>query len=255
MSIQNAGAIIREARLKAGLTQEQLSEGVCSTLSLSRIENGTAGVSPSTFQALMAHAGAGCEAYPAFASHADFDCFYTLKRVRFFLDSWQLPSACEELDKIEKLEWADNKFYYQEWLLLHCRLQFRSGCGNHLQIYRTALDALHISRPEFDSADFRKLLLSSNEIELCILLAQEALYLKKPDVCLQICTQISSYLSNTHISFFALCRSSFRLLHRRFVKCFTEKHKYTDHHSNHSRHKKNHFCADKCCNNSDQKGN
>lgn len=58
MGVRNAGKAIREARLKAGLTQEQLSEGVCSVLSLSRIENGSAYVSPVTFQALMAHAGA-----------------------------------------------------------------------------------------------------------------------------------------------------------------------------------------------------
>ena len=68
MSVRNAGKTIREARIKAGLTQEQLSEGVCSVLSLSRIENGSAGVSPVTFQALMAHAGAPCEVYPIFAS-------------------------------------------------------------------------------------------------------------------------------------------------------------------------------------------
>ena len=66
MGVRNAGKAIREARLKAGLTQEQLSEGVCSVLSLSRIENGSAGVSPVTFQALMAHAGAPCEVYPIF---------------------------------------------------------------------------------------------------------------------------------------------------------------------------------------------
>ena len=72
MSVRNAGKTIREARIKAGLTQEQLSEGVCSVLSLSRIENGSAGVSPVTFQALMAHAGAPCEVYPIFASRTDF---------------------------------------------------------------------------------------------------------------------------------------------------------------------------------------
>ena len=113
MSAQNAGLIIREARQKAGLSQEQLSEGVCTPLSLSRIENGSAGVSPSTFQALMAHAGVNCEAFPAFANRADFDCFYSLKRARFFLDSWQLTEAYTELEKIETMNWADNKFHYQ----------------------------------------------------------------------------------------------------------------------------------------------
>ena len=135
MSVQHAGSIIRQARLNAGLTQEQLSDGVCSTLSLSRIENGSAGVSPATFQTLMAHAGIFCEAYPTFSTRADFDCFYALKKVRFYLDSWQLTPACQLLDHIEMLNWADNKFYYQEWLLLHCKLQLRSGHANHAHTY------------------------------------------------------------------------------------------------------------------------
>ena len=201
MSVRNAGAAIREARLKAGLSQEKLSEGICSTLSLSRIENGTAGVSPSTFQALMAHAGAPCEAFPIFANRRDFDCFYTLKRARFYLDYWQLNEAYEELDKIESMNFAKNKFYYQEWLLMHCKLQFRSGCGNHSEIYNTLLESLYISRPEIDFSDFRDLLLSLNEIELLIAIAQEALYLNQLEMCLEIGTQISTYLENSQIMF------------------------------------------------------
>lgn len=201
MSVQNAGIIIREARQKAGLTQEQLSEGICSVISLSRIENNTAGVSPSTFQALMAHAGANSEAYPEFASRTDFDCFYTLKRARFYLDTWLLQEAYDELEKIEQMHWADNRYYYQEWLLLHGRLQLRSGCGDPQQIFDTALSALHISRPGFNSFDFRNLLLSLPEIELCILLAHASFYLENTQMCLEICTQISAYLSNNAVSF------------------------------------------------------
>lgn len=201
MSIHSAGAIIHEARLKAGLSQKKLAAGICSTLSLSRIENGTAGVSPSTFQALMTHAGAPCEAFPIFADRADFSCFYTLKRARFYLDCWQLKECYEELDKIEAMNFAKNKFYYQEWLLLHCKLQFRSGCENHSEIYNLLLGALHISRPEIDFSDFRDLLLSLNEIGLLIAIAQEALYLNNPKMCLEICTQISTYLENSQITF------------------------------------------------------
>ena len=201
MGVQNAGAIIREARLKAGLSQEKLSEGICSVLSLSRIENGTAGVSPSTFQALMAHAGTPCEAFPIFASRTDFDGFYTLKRARFYLDCWQLKEVEEELDKIKEMNFAKNKYYYQEWLLLHGKLQFKSGCGNHNDILDTLLEAIHISRPEIDFSDFRELLLSFTEIELLIALAQEKLYLNDIENCLQICTQICTYLENSQFSF------------------------------------------------------
>ena len=122
MSVRNAGKAIREARIKAGLTQEKLSDGICSTLSLSRIENCTAGVSPSTFHALMSRAGTECEAFPTFASRTDFDCFYTLKRARFYLEAWQFEDAYHQLMSVQDMNWADNRFYYQEWLLLQYRI-------------------------------------------------------------------------------------------------------------------------------------
>lgn len=201
MGVRNAGLAIKEARLKAGLTQEQLSEGICSVQSLSRIENNTAGVSPSTFQALMAHAGAPCEALPTFTNKTDFDCFYTLKKARFYLAAWQLREAFEELEKIENMNWADNKFYYQEWALLHCKLQFRSYCGNHEQILQDLISALKITRPNFSITDFRSLLLSITEIELFIALAQEYLYTNHLSECMIICEQIASYLENIEMTF------------------------------------------------------
>ena len=82
MGIRNAGIIIKEARLKAGLTQEQLSHGICTLNSLSFIENSRYGVSSSTFQALMAKAGSPCEAYPIFRDSKEFDAFICLKNAR-----------------------------------------------------------------------------------------------------------------------------------------------------------------------------
>lgn len=201
MSVRNAGKTIREARIKAGLTQEQLSEGVCSVLSLSRIENGSAGVSPVTFQALMTHAGAPCEVYPIFASRTDFDCFYTLNRARFYLGSWQLSQAYEELNKLEEWNFADNKLYYQEYLYLNGQIQVRSGCADHHALYDLFSSALHITRPEIDYSDFHHLLLSIVEIELLIGVAQELLYLGKSDLCYNICSQIASYLANAEIDY------------------------------------------------------
>lgn len=201
MSVRNAGKTIREARLKAGLTQEQLSEGVCSTLSLSRIENSSSGVSPITFQALMDHAGAPCEVFPIFANRTDFDCFYTLKRTQYFLNSWQLQETFQELEKVEAWHFANNKFYYQEWLYLQGRLQIRSGNKNHDAILKLFTDALAITRPEIDFSDIGGLLLSIIEIELLTAIAQEFLYLGNSDNCYLICSQITSYLANAELDY------------------------------------------------------
>lgn len=204
MSVRNAGNIIREARLNAGLTQEQLSEGVCSSLSLSRIESGRSGVSPSTFQALMQHAGVSCEAYPVFANRTDFDCFYSLKQTLFYLNSHQLSLAYGELTNIESMNWADNRFYYQEWLYLYCKLQTYTDSYEHSEIFDIASKAIHISRPNFDYMNIRNLLLSVVEIRLILLLAQEAFYLNEMSLCLSICTQISTYLSHSTLTKFEL---------------------------------------------------
>lgn len=79
MSVQHAGSIIRQARLNAGLPRNNYPMSAVSTLSLSRIENGSAGVSPATFQTLMAHAGIFCEAYPTFSTRADFELLLRLE--------------------------------------------------------------------------------------------------------------------------------------------------------------------------------
>lgn len=200
MPIRNAGQTVRAAREKTGLTQEKFSEGICSAFSLSRIENGTAGVGPATFQALMERAGLPCESSPVFASRTDFDCFYALKHARFHLDAWRLSCAYEELNKIQKLQWANNRYYYQEWLMLHNRLQFRSGCANHEGCLRSLLDALEITRPGMDVEDFASCLLSTTEIELLTLLAQEALYTKRDSVCLSVCSQLYTHLQNISLS-------------------------------------------------------
>ncbi|MCH5341612.1 MAG: helix-turn-helix domain-containing protein [Acetatifactor sp.] len=197
MGVRSAKDAIREARLKAGLTQEQLAEGICSLQALSRIETGVSGVSPATFQALMERAGAPCERYPVFASRGDFDCFYALKLARFHLDAWQLAPAYEELQKAEDRSWADNRLYYQEWLLLHCRLQFRSYQCDHQLNYNTLLDALRITIPKIELSDFKKCLLTQNEVQLLISIAQEALYLGQTDTCLQIHSQIETYLDSS----------------------------------------------------------
>lgn len=194
MSVKDAGKTIREARLKAGMTQEQLSSNICSALSLSRIENGSAGVSPSTFRALMAHAGVPCETFPIFENWNDYECFFHLRHARFHLNAWQLEPAFSELEQVEKRNWNNNKFYYQEWLLLHGILQFRSDCCDHTRLYDFFLKALQISRPTIDLADFKNQLLSIPEMELLIFLAQEALYNSRLDEAASICAQVHAYL-------------------------------------------------------------
>lgn len=193
MSIRHAGDTIKEIRRKTDLSQEELSEGICSYVSLSRIERGTSGVAPDTFQALTARAGNSREIFPVFENRSAYECFSALKHARFHLNAWQLAPACRELDKAERRNWNHNKLYYQEWLLLYGMLQFRSSMGNHRQMYDTFVGALNISKPDLEVSNIKnlkKLLLTVNEIELLISIAQEQLSMKKTQCCREICVYI-----------------------------------------------------------------
>lgn len=59
MHENSLGQTIRELRLRAGLTQEQLAEGVCSPVSVSRIETGKQMPSKQVLDALLARLGSG----------------------------------------------------------------------------------------------------------------------------------------------------------------------------------------------------
>lgn len=201
MAVRNAGKIIREARLKAGLTQEQMSEDICSVLTLSRIENNSAGVSPSLFQALMSRAGAPRNIFPVFPNRKDFDCFYTLKRARLYLESWQLQEAYDELLKVKNADFSNNKFHYQEWLYLQGCLQCRSGSCEHQLIYEIFISALNITKPNIDFSDLSNKLFSDIELELLIEISNELLYLSQSDLSYIICSQLESYINNAELSF------------------------------------------------------
>lgn len=201
MAVRNAGKIIREARLKAGLTQEQMSDDICSVLTLSRIENNSAGVSPSLFQALMSRAGAPRNIFPVFPNRKDFDCFYTLKRARLYLESWQLQEAYDELLKVKNADFSNNKFHYQEWLYLQGCLQSRSGSCEHQLIYEIFISALIITKPNIDFSDLSNELFSDIELELLIEISNELLYLSQSDLSYIICSQLESYINNAELSF------------------------------------------------------
>ena len=200
MSIHNAGTAIRLARKEAHLTQEKLSEGICTPSMLSQIENGSRGVSSSAFEALMSRAGKSANAIPCFSSREDFDCFYSLKRAQFYIGCWQLESAYSQLLLVESKNWANNKQRYAEWLLLHCKIQFYSGTGDHESNYQRLRHCIEITHPHLDLRSLSAHLFSINETEALTLLAQEALYTNHADLCLAICIQINDYLAHSQFS-------------------------------------------------------
>ena len=149
----------------------------------------------------MSRAGAPRNIFPVFPNRKDFDCFYTLKRARLYLESWQLQEAYDELLKVKNADFSNNKFHYQEWLYLQGWLQSRSGSCEHQLIYEIFISALNITKPNIDFSDLSNELFSDIELELLIEISNELLYLSQSDLSYIICSQLESYINNAELSF------------------------------------------------------
>lgn len=170
MGIRNAGTIIKEARLRAGLTQEQLSFGICSLVSLCNIENNKLGVSSSTFRALMQRAGAPSAAYPLFKDRKDFDAYMLLKNVRLYAEKNCLSLANEELFKLKKCNFGNNRLYYQEALYFHARVKYLTYNSDYSYLLDILDSAIRITHPDFNIEKLHNDFLSSIDCEILFLM-------------------------------------------------------------------------------------
>ena len=171
MSIRYAGAIIKAARMKANLTQEQLADGICSPKTLSYIETGKLGISSAMFRMLMQKMGAEFEVYPIFNSRKDFDAFTMLKNVRLYLNNKCLASAYSEIKQLKALNFGNSRFHYQEAIYLYCLTLYLTYNCDYDYLLKTLMDAIHVLHPSFSSWDFFDFHPTSVDYEIVFLTA------------------------------------------------------------------------------------
>ena len=200
MGIYDAGMAIRDARIHAGLTQEQMAKDICSIVALSNIENGKCGVSPLTFSLLMNKAGVIKDAYPFFENFGDFNAFLGTNHARFYIEHWKNDLAYDVLEDLKIHNFNNNRFYYQEFLVLQTLHQLRICTTKYNDLYERLNIAIHITHSDIDFSDIRKLSLSPTDLECLLLISYIYLIQGKKDDCLILCSQIGVYLDHLYIS-------------------------------------------------------
>ena len=100
MSNYLIGDYIRDTRLRRGYTQEQLSFGICTTASLSRIETGAQAPGKHILDALMERLGIGDKIFDVLVSKEDMVVFEKIQDV-----TRSIARADDQLEtQIEALE-------------------------------------------------------------------------------------------------------------------------------------------------------
>ena len=169
MEKNTLGEIIRHLRKKAGLTQEELADGICSPVSVSRIENGNQMPSGKVLEQLLERLGTGtyqlCNVY--YENECQASLQQTLAEIGAQVsagDFAQARTALQELP-MKKMDHAN----LQHAKMLHAAIIMQEGMADE-HIEAELIDALRLTKPDIELDNCRSELFSPTEVNLLVML-------------------------------------------------------------------------------------
>ncbi len=117
MCVRNAAVLLKKMRRISGMTQEEFAEGICSTVTLSKFENGSRRISKKYFDLFCKKAGVKESFISEFASVNDFLIARNFKNVRLCLTCGNDGAALKYLLMCKDIDNSDIRLK-AEFLLL-----------------------------------------------------------------------------------------------------------------------------------------
>lgn len=166
MQNNSLGEILRSLRKQAGLSQEKLADGICSSVSISRIENGLQKPSGTVLEGLLNKLGVGtyqiCNIYYKNEQQRAFE--EKAELVTKLISEGNMSEAKEQLAQLADSAKESNT-NEQFYLLLDASIQLYEQTAP-ADILETLKRALALTKPEIDYFDLRNTLLSIREANI-----------------------------------------------------------------------------------------
>ena len=164
------GDMIRELRKERKLTQEDLADGICSAVSISRIENGNQMPSNAILERLLERLGTStyeiCNVYFQNEKQQEFEKL--AEQAGGALTEGKIREAEDFLNRLKSYEEKDPHFL-QTVLLVEGTIQFFQSDPNCI---RTLETAIRQTKPEIQLEDLRNILFDVTEVNtICVLSA------------------------------------------------------------------------------------
>ena len=169
MEKNTLGETIYHLRRKAGLTQEALADGICSPVSISRIENGKQMPSGKVLEQLLARLGTStyqlCNIY--YENECQSSLRQTLDEISEQVSAGEFIQAKKTLQQLstEKMDIAN----LQYTKMIHVAIRMHDGAADE-QMEDELTNALHLTKPDIDFNDFRRELFSPTEANILVML-------------------------------------------------------------------------------------
>lgn len=204
------GEYIKQRRLELGLTQEQVCEGICEPITISRMENGRQTPSRNRINAILHRLGLPEDKYFALLSKHEMEIDALQKEIvscNIRFRQAQSPEKqqifMEGMKKIQKLEAiCEKNDQITKQFILRSKVILGRPEGSYPleEQLKLLLEAIHLTVPRFDLEEISSCLYSLDEtkiiIEIANVYSQLGQHRKAVDILSQLLKYIQKHYSN-----------------------------------------------------------
>lgn len=184
MAVYVVGDFLRETRMRKGYTQEEVSYGICTAASLSRIENGAQKPGRLIMEKLFERLGTENNLFNSFVSREEMELYSAIQElIRNIIDK-DISKIESQVDVVELMTKDTTELEHQCLYFAKGELA-RQRDENNDKAMELYMKAIHITLPDFDGKNpLRSNLLTFDEI--MIINAIAILYAESGNIMLAI---------------------------------------------------------------------
>lgn len=160
------GDYIKQKRLDLGLTQEQLCDGICEPMTLSRLENGKQTPSRNRINALLQRMGLPDDRYFALLSKNELEMEALQKEIVACNVTERVAEGFEKLAQFEALAAPDDQIAQQFALRSRVLLGRLDGRYTPMEQISLLMQAIRLTVPRFDLENIESFLYTKDEITI-----------------------------------------------------------------------------------------
>lgn len=170
------GDMIKRRRMELGLTQEELCEGICEPITISRLENGKQTPTRNRINAILERLDLPADRYYALLSKNELEIETLQKELNACLNRFVQSNEDKKkavwkqgMDALRKLEAAaDKEDMLIQQFLLRSRVILGKENGPYLpsEEREILMEAMKLTCPQFNPEEIKKCLYTSNEVKI-----------------------------------------------------------------------------------------
>lgn len=149
MALYIIGDFIKETRLRKGYTQEEVSFGICTPASLSRIENGVQTPGRYILDKLLERLGTENNVFNIFVNRNEMELYELLQELARDIADGRVSELEEKVPKLEEMTKDSSELERQYLYYAKGELARKHGASDD-EVMEWFMKAIHITLPQFD---------------------------------------------------------------------------------------------------------